>query len=135
VTVNAGGDLAHRGGPPIRVGVENPLRPYDNEPPLMTIEVADAGLATSGRARQGVRIGGVWHSHVVDPRTGRPVDDVASVSVTACDAGTADVMATVLGVLDLDEALAWASARGLAMLRIAPDGSRASTTGWAALVR
>lgn len=133
VTVNAGGDLAHRGDRPTRVAVENPLRPYDNEPPLMTIELADAGLATSGRARKGVRIGGRWYSHVVDPRTGRPVDDVASVSVVARDAGTADAMATVLGVLGVDEALAWATERGLALLRIAPDGSRVSNAAWNSL--
>lgn len=133
VTVSAGGDLAHRGDRPTRVAVENPLRPYDNEPPLMTIELAEAGLATSGRARKGVRVGDRWYSHVIDPRTGWPVDDVASVSVVARDAGTADAMATVLGVLGVDEALAWATERGLALLRIAPDGSRVSNAAWDSL--
>ena len=88
ITVNAAGDLVHRGEPAIRVGVENPLRPYDNEPPLMTIELRDAGMATSGRARRGYRIGGRWYSHVIDPRSGRTVDDVASVTVVTGSAAT-----------------------------------------------
>ena len=65
----------------------------------MTIELRDAGMATSGRARRGYRIGGRWYSHVIDPRTGRTVDDVASVTVVASSAATADVLATLLGVL------------------------------------
>lgn len=137
ITVNAGGDLAHRsaaGMSGARVAVENPLRPYDNEPPLMTIELADAGLATSGRARAGFRIGGRRYSHVLDPRTGLPVDGVASVSVVAATAGHADAMATLLGVLDTDGAIAEADRRGLACLRIASDGARTSNARWNALV-
>lgn len=139
ITVNAGGDLAHwsRPGRPhgVLVAVENPLRPYDNEPPLMTIELDNAGLATSGRARQGVRIEGRWFSHVIDPRTGWPVDGVASVSVVAPSAGAADAMATLLGVLDVDAAIAEAGRRGLACLIVTADGGRCSTPAWDARVR
>ena len=133
ITVNAGGDLAHRGEPAIRVGVENPLRPYDNEPPMMTIELRDAGMATSGRARRGYRIDGRWYSHVIDPRTGRTVDDVASVTVVASSAATADVMATLLGVLPPDESIAEADRRGIACLHIAADGTRRQSAAWSAL--
>jgi thiamine biosynthesis lipoprotein len=133
ITVNAGGDLAHRGlsgWPGVRVAIENPVRPYDNEPPLMTIELANAGLATSGRARKGFRIDGRWYSHVIDPRTGRTVDRVASVSVIAESAGTADAMATLLGVLDPDEAIEEATRRGLACLIITTDGTRRTNPEW-----
>lgn len=130
IVVNAGGDLAHRGEPAIRVGVENPLRPYDNEPPITTIELRDAGMATSGRARRGYRIGGRWYSHVIDPRSGRTVDDVASVSVVAGSAGTADAMATSLAVLPPDEAITEADRHSVACLRIATDGTRRSNAAW-----
>ena len=33
-----------------------------------------------------IRIDGRWYSHVIDPRTARPVDDVASATVVAPDA-------------------------------------------------
>ena len=133
ISVNAGGDLVHRGEPAIRVGVENPLRPYDNEPTIMTIELGDAGMATSGRARRGYRIGRRWYSHVIDPRTGRTVDDVASVSVVAGSAGTADAMATVLGVLPPDESIAEADRRAVACLHITTDGTRRSSAMWSGL--
>ncbi|MFN8027980.1 MAG: FAD:protein FMN transferase [Acidimicrobiia bacterium] len=106
VLVNASGDLRHLGAVAVEVGIENPLRPYEGEPPLLTVAVAGAGLATSGRARQGFRIDGRWYGHVVDPRTGRTVDDVASVTVVAPEAATADATATVIGVESPDAALA-----------------------------
>lgn len=109
VVVNAGGDLAHRGPDPVVVGVENPLRPYDNEPPLTRLMVADGAVATSGRARRGFRVGGRWYGHVLDPRTGWPVESVASVSVLARTAEDADAVATVVGVLGPDDGLAIAA--------------------------
>lgn len=124
LVVNAGGDLAHRGDPPVRVGVENPVRPYDNEPPLTTVELANAGMATSGRARKGFRIGDRWYSHVIDPRTGQPVDHVASVSVIASTAADADALATVLGILPPDESIT------VAALYVLPDGTILATAAW-----
>ncbi len=131
VSVNAGGDLAHRGLGSVRVGIENPHRPYDNEPPLMTIELAGAALATSGLARRGFRVGGRWFGHVLDPRTGWPVTGIASISVVEADALTADVLATVAGVLDPAEAIefldGFAGAEGLV---VDEDGGQWETTGW-----
>ncbi len=99
VCVNAGGDLAHRGSGSVLAGIENPHRPYDNEPPLMVVQVANAALATSGVARRGFRVDGRWFGHVLDPKTGWPVDEIASISVVADEAMTADVLATAAGVM------------------------------------
>ena len=130
IVVNAGGDLAHRGEPAVQVGVENPLRPYDNEPPLMTLALSNAGMATSGRARKGYRIGGRWYSHVIDPRTGHTVDTVASVTVIAPSAADADALATVLGVLPPDEA----DRLGAASLHVANDGTITESSAWRRVV-
>jgi len=114
LVVSAGGDLRHTGPGSARVGIENPLRPYDNEPPVVTVEVSDAGLATSGRARRGFRIGGRWYGHVVDPRTGATVDHVAGITVVGPDAATADVLATILGLMVPADAAAHGEAEGVA---------------------
>ena len=98
--VNIGGDLRHVGEPGVVVAIEDPARPYDNAEPLARVRVTGAGLATSGSSRRGVRIGEQWFSHVIDPRTARPVEHVRSASVIAGDAATADVVATVLSVLE-----------------------------------
>jgi thiamine biosynthesis lipoprotein len=107
LTVNAGGDLCHRAPGPLTVGVEDPRRPYDNVPPLVRVQLRDAALATSGGSRRGWQIGDRWYSHVLDPRSGEPVDHIASASVIASDAATADVVATVLSVVPVDEGLAF----------------------------
>lgn len=112
VMVNLGGEVVHLGDGSTRVGIEHPLRPYDNEPPIAVVELADGALATSGSHRRGFRIGERWFSHVLDPRTGQPVDRLASASITAPDAGTADVVATVSTVLGIDDALSWIESIG-----------------------
>ena len=133
VLVNAGGDLCHRGPEPVLVDVEDPRHPHDNAAPLVRVAVGDGALATSGGARRGWTIGGRWYSHVLDPRTGEPVDHVASASVLAADAATADVVATVCSVLapadgvafvdDLDEP-------GVACLVVEPDGTQHRSRDW-----
>jgi thiamine biosynthesis lipoprotein len=130
VLVNAGGDLAHRGPAAIRIGVENPLRPFDNEPPIAYLVLADGAVATSGGARRGFRIGGRRYSHVIDPRTGRPADRIASITVVADDAMTADVVATVLGVVDPRAAVDEAPSFGAECLVVGADGSLSCSAGW-----
>ncbi len=110
ILVNIGGDLLHQGSDPILVGVEDPKRAYDNVAPLAAVEVQGQGMATSGLARRGYQVGGRWFSHVIDPRTGWPVDDVTSASAIARDATTADVVATVLSVLSPSGGQEWLGA-------------------------
>ena len=105
--VNIGGDLRHIGRSPVVVGVEDPNRAYDNVEPFTAVELCNQGMATSGLARRGFRIDGRWFSHVIDPRTGWPVNHVTSASVVASDAATADALATVLSVLPAEEGFAW----------------------------
>jgi FAD:protein FMN transferase len=80
--VNAGGDIAVRGGAWL-VGVEQ-----------TTLELADGGLATSGRDRRTwVRSGREQH-HLIDPRTGAPAETaLLRVTVVAADAVEAEVQA------------------------------------------
>jgi thiamine biosynthesis lipoprotein len=133
IVVNAGGDLCHSGASAIEVGIENPLRPYDNEPPVARVRVANGGLATSGLARRGFRIAGRWYPHVIDPRTAAAVDTIASISVVASDAATADVLATIVGLLPPEEATDHCTAIGLACLVIDPNGRHWSNRAWADL--
>lgn len=137
VTVNLGGDLITRGPATERVAIENPLRPYDNEPPIEVITIRDEAVATSGRARRGVRIGDRWFGHVIDPRTARPVDHTASVSVVAPTAEDADAIATILDVLGADEGLPWLErlaasyeAGALGALFITSEGELRASPQW-----
>ena len=102
VLVNAGGDLRHEGDRTLTVGVENPAD--RSGPPSAVVELSGGALATSGSVHRGFRIAGTWYGHVLDPRTGRPVDGRPSTTVRARDAMTADAVATVVNVLGWPDA-------------------------------
>ena len=133
IVVNVGGDLRSLGDGAVIVGIENPLRTYDNEPPLLRVQLVNGALATSGGSRRGWRIGERWFSHVIDPRTGWPVDHIASASVIAADAMTADAVATVLSVLPIAAGLAFADRKELAACIVAADGTIALNERWRAI--
>jgi FAD:protein FMN transferase len=131
VLLNIGGDLAHLGERGAAVAVEDPLRPFDNAEPLMSIELRNAGFATSGSARRGFTVGGKWFSHVIDPRTGQPVETIASASVKASNAATADAIATVLSVLAPAEGVAFVDGiEGAAGLVITNTGEQHRSARW-----
>ena len=96
--VNLGGDIAVRSFT-IRVGIEDPMRSYDNEPPLCVVKVQGGGIATSGASRRPIVIGGHPFSHLIDPSTCRPVvGGPAAVTVIGSSAAEADALATIVAV-------------------------------------
>ena len=101
-----GGDLVVRGPKPLVVDVRDPRFPADNDDPLCRITLQNRALATSGGYARGYDLGGKRLSHILDPRTGRPVDQVLGASVVAADAATADALATALNVLAPEKGLA-----------------------------
>jgi FAD:protein FMN transferase len=131
ILVGAGGDVLQRGTRGSLVHVENPLRPYDNEPAIATVAVHDAALATSGGSRRGYRIGDRWFSHVIDPRTGATVEHLASISVLAPDATTADVVATIAGTMAPPDAVAYVESLGdVGCFVVDRVGDRWSSARW-----
>ncbi len=133
VMINAGGDLRHKGPLGMMVGIEDPARPFDNLPPMTVVQLRDGALATSGGGRRGWRIRGRWYGHVIDPRSGWPADAVASASVIAREAATADAVATTLAVLGAEKGLAFADAiDGIGCLVVDRDGTAVSNDVWAA---
>src|SRR5262249_11849846 len=65
------------------VGVQDPFHPQDNAPPLTLVDLRDRAVATSGGYERYYSVGGKRHSHIFDPRTGRPAEGVASATVVA----------------------------------------------------
>jgi thiamine biosynthesis lipoprotein len=112
--VEVGGEVralgAKPGGVPWRVGIDDPDAPGSR---LSAVVLLSGGaLATSGDYRRVRVIGGRRLTHVVDPRSGRPVEQrVASASVIAPTCMEADAVATALMVLGPEEGLAWVEER------------------------
>ncbi len=111
LVINVGGDLRARcrdTADEIRVGIEHPTIIHGNQPPQTAVALRDGGLATSGSSHRGLTVGTQTFSHLIDPRTGWPIDPdevAASVTVVADSAAQADVMATVGALVPFDEAV------------------------------
>jgi thiamine biosynthesis lipoprotein len=101
--VNAGGDVAafgSHGGKAWRIAVQNPLGGI-----IGIIETnGDEAVFSSGNYhRFGVDENGFRYAHILDPRTGWPVQQVLSATVIADSGIVADAAATALVVAGLDE--------------------------------
>ena len=131
VIVNIGGDLRHVGRGAINVFIADPFARADNAPSLAQVRLHNVSLATSGRARRGFQIGERWFSHVLDPRTGWPVEQTVSASAIAPDALTADVLATICSVMVPNEAVAFADAQGqIGVYLVSENGAITSNARW-----
>jgi thiamine biosynthesis lipoprotein len=111
--INFGGDLCALGpnadGVPWVVGVERPDAPHAVAERL---EIAFGALATSGDSRRFLLRGGKRYGHVLDPRTGWPVEGPPrSVTVAAPTCTEAGMLAT-FALLHGTEAEAFLEAQG-----------------------
>ncbi len=109
--VEIGGEVyasgSRRGGGRWRVGINRPNAEAAADELYRVVALRDAALATSGDYRQFFVRDGVKYSHILDPRTGRPVaNGVVSVSVLAPDCTLADGLATAVMVMGVDAGLA-----------------------------
>ncbi len=95
---------------PWTVGIETPRTDLlPGESLNAVIELKDKAIATSGKYRNFILDeDGKTLSHILDPRSGRPVTHrLASVSVVANDCTFADGIATAAFVMGAEEGLAW----------------------------
>ena len=128
--IEVGGEVRARGRRPDgeiwRVGVERP--DASGRAVQAVVALADRAMATSGdyrsfRIESDEREGDERLSHVIDPRTGRPVShQLASVSVVHPDAALADAWATALLVLGPEQGHALAEAESIGAYFITRTG-------------
>jgi thiamine biosynthesis lipoprotein len=117
--VEIGGEVRTAGrnaeGSVWRIGVE---RPQSGQRGIWSaVELEDLAMATSGDYRNYYEVDGVRLSHMIDPRTGRPIThNLASASVIHPSCMTADALATALSVLGPEEGKALVEREGLAAL-------------------
>jgi thiamine biosynthesis lipoprotein len=107
VVLNIGGDLRIAGKESQQVLISSP---EDESKPIAVLALRDKAVATSGNYRRFFEINGRQYSHILDPRSARPVDHSTSVSVIADTAAAADAAATALSVMSVDDALKWCDA-------------------------
>jgi thiamine biosynthesis lipoprotein len=124
--LNIGGDIV-LWGRFCEVSIADPRAPYDNAEPVTRIVLTNSAIATSGAYARG--------AHLLDPRTGTPVQSAPAATVVAPDALTANALATTLCVAGADDGMRLVeSTPGAAALRIERGMVRRSA-GFARLER
>ncbi len=96
--INLGGGLSalgRHGERPWRVGIRHPQGAGILG--AVTLESGEA-VHTSGNYERYNEYEGIKYSHIIDPRTGRPVTEIVSASVIAANGALADAAATALVV-------------------------------------
>lgn len=127
--VNLGGNLACMGLGPARrawcVGLRDPFGPG------LMARLQTAGreaVVTSGTYERRRRVGDGWISHVLQPRAGRPAQELVSVTVVHGQADVADAAATALLAAGADRWPEVARRMDLAqVLVVHADGTRKVT--------
>ena len=131
VMLNVGGDLRTRGAIEGTIGIAAPWADSESSEPLCYIDVKDRSVATSGSSQRGFRIGGRWYSHILDPRSGMPVERVAAATVVAERSVDADAFAKACNVLEPEECVRLArSLGGIEFLIVGKDGRTTRSEGW-----
>jgi thiamine biosynthesis lipoprotein len=109
--VEIGGEVYARGrrkdGKPWRVGINRPDRQAAFNDVYQAVPLTDRAMATSGDYRIFFQVDGQSYSHILDPRTGRPVTNgVVSATVVADNCTVADGLATALMVMGPEKGVA-----------------------------
>jgi thiamine biosynthesis lipoprotein len=106
VLVEIGGEARALGknkdGKPWRIGVLHPTkREY-----LAVLELSNKAVSTSGDYMKFFFVEGKRYSHLIDPRTGKPIsNNVCSVTVIADNCTEADALATAISIMGAQEGL------------------------------
>ncbi len=98
VLVDAGGDLTLGDAPPGQKGWRVEVSSGTTADSVQTLELANAGVATSGASYRYLEHQGKRYSHIVDPRTGVGLLHHVRTTVIAPNGTLADALATALSV-------------------------------------
>ncbi|HVF28951.1 MAG TPA: FAD:protein FMN transferase [Pyrinomonadaceae bacterium] len=94
-----GSTLYGMGTPPDSAGWEVKIQnPVDPDKVALTVSLKDQSLSVSGSAEKFFEIDGVRYSHIMNPRTGRPVENMLGVAVLAGSGTAGDALDNVFYV-------------------------------------
>lgn len=93
-----------------KIGIAHPMRPGKR---LGELSFANQAVGTSSSTKQFFRYRGRRYSHLIDPRTGWPADEVLSVTVLAADATQAELFSTAFFVLGPEQSEAFCREQNL----------------------
>lgn len=104
--VKAGGDLRVIGLPPGKTNWIVRLEDPRKEGRRAEVPLRDAALSTSGNYENFFELNGVRYGHILNPRTGQPVQGIAACTVIAPTCMESDALATACFVYGVEKSLA-----------------------------
>lgn len=132
--VSVGGDVRAAGASPRDGWVIDVSHPQCRWPEA-SVQLVDGAIATSATAYRTWQCGDERRHHLVDPRTGEPVEnDIASVSVAAARGWQADVLTKAIFVGGVAMGLPLVEELDAAALIVTSDGVRHTSRRWCELV-
>lgn len=103
--VRAGGDLRASGAPPGRNHWEVQLEDPARRGRRVVIPLRDSAVSTAGNYENVFVVNGRRYSHILDPRTGLPVEGVAACTVLAPTCLESDAWSTACFVFGVERSL------------------------------
>ena len=104
--VDLGGNIyAHgsKNGSPFRVGIK---KPFGNGKLSAIVKVKNKAVITSGIYQRYKKVNGKIYSHIMNPKTGKPINnDLYSVTVISDSGTTADALSTATMVMGLKKGM------------------------------
>jgi FAD:protein FMN transferase len=109
--LSAGGSTIYAlGAPPGKPAWEIEVQdPVERDKIATRVRLKDQALSVSGSYEKFFEFNGARYSHVMDPRTGRPVQGVLSVAVITDDGTSGDALDNVFYVFGAERSRAWLS--------------------------
>ena len=102
--INLGGEiycLGEKNKRPWSVGIRDPSK---KDSVIKVVKLKNKAIATSGNYEQFFKVSSKVYSHLIDPRTGFPVENnILSVSVVANNCTLADALSTAFFIMGLDK--------------------------------
>ncbi len=128
--VDLGGDIAligaHPDGTAWQVGIRNPRAP---DQAIARIPLRHGAIASSGDYERYMEVAGRRYCHILNPKTGWPVQGLRAVSVVAEQCLVAGTMATVAMLKGSLAGPGWLADLGLPYLIIHTDGQIERSSG------
>ena len=131
--IELAGDVAAIGtqssGTPWLVGIRDPKQ----DSSILTVHLTDSAMATSGNYARVIKHEGRAYGHLLDPRSGLPVEGPTSVTVIDTRCLTAGAVSTVACLKPIADAEQWLNQAGLPWLIINTDNAISGPIADAAL--
>ncbi len=134
--VDIGGDIRVLGNAPRqqgwKIGVQDAFVPSDNSTPQQVLNLNDQAIAFSGKGYRHL----AGQTHLLDPKTGMPLQQVEQCVVVGTCAADADALATALAAMTPSEGLKLVEALiGYEAKLTLSNGDVYQSAGWNSLVQ